>query len=342
MTSSIQADVQLGYVKESGYGTPGTVSSFVEPIEEDLAWSPTFSQGAGLRVGNRAPRADRRALVKQEVGGSFTLDVLTKGLGKLIEAAMTSAGVSTSIAGSAYQQNFTITSTDYLNSYTIQKGVPLLGGGALSPHTFNGMVCSGFEFTQPNGDLPTIKFNWSGKGYDTSTSLASPSYIASTTVQSFTGASLTVGGSVTAATTTALATGGTAAANVREFSLKFDNNLDTNGFNLGGGGSRSRQPAVGLRTITGSMTAEWDATTFRDIFLNQTDTAIVYTLLGSTAISGSDYPALQFHIPLARFEGEIPKSNAGDVITQSIDFTVLDNGTLSPLIVSIVTAETAI
>ena len=339
---TIQADAQLGLVKESTYGTPVTVANFYELVDESLDWSPTFAQGAGLRVGNRAPRADRRTLVKQEVGGDFTVEVISKSLGKLFEAATTQAGVSTLIAGSAYQQNFTVTSTDYLNSYTIQKGIPPLGGGASNPHTFNGMVCSGFEFTQGNGAIPTVKFSWMGKGYDTSTSLAVASYPTTTQISSFTGATLTVGGSVTAATTTALATGGTASVDVREFSLKFDNNLDTNGFNLGGGGSRSRKPAVGLRTITGSMTAEWDAVTLRDLYLNQTDTPLVYTVAGSTLISGSAFPTVQFHLPDVRFEGEIPKANAGDVITQKIDFTVLDNGTLSPMIVSIVTAETTI
>lgn len=339
--SNIQADLQLGLKAETTFGTGVTVDAFYEPTEESLKKMVVTKQGAGLRVGNPSARSDRRVIVKTDVSGDFTVEVLTKTMGKLMKAAF-GQGTSTQITGAAYQQVFTPVATDYLPSYTIQKGVPLLGGGVISPHTFVGMVCSGFDFEQGAEDIPTITMHWVGKDMATATSLASPSYVSGSALQAFPGVSITVGGSVTPPDTTTLASGGTAVSNVRDFSFSFSNNLDSNGWNFGSSGTRSRVPAIGIREITGSFTAEFDAVTLRDAYLAQTGVPIVVTLATSTAITGSHYPTFQLYLPEVKLDGEIPVANAGDVITQSVDFTVLYDGTNQPAQVCIVTAETAI
>ena len=339
-----QLDAQIGFKKESSYGVAVTVDSFVEFTAEDLTWTPTFAQGAGMRVGQRIDYSDRRVLVKQEVGGSFTVEGQTKGLGKLFEAALGGTGTSSQIGGTAaYQQVFTPTATDPLSSYTIQKGIPPLGGGTTNPHTFTGMVCSGFTLTADNAGIPTIQFAWMGKGIDTAESLATASYATGVAELSFIHGAVTVGGSVTVPTSTALATGGTATANVRDVNISFDNGLDSDGFNFGAAGSRSRKQALGKRSISGSMTVEYDSNTLRDAWLAQTDLAVVLTFTTSTAIAASNYPTLQITFPLVRLEGDIPQANGGGVVTQSVDFTVLDGRVAThPMYVAIVTAETAI
>lgn len=339
--SSIQADLQFGLKKETTYKTGVTVDAFFEPTEESIKKVLTTKQGAGLRVGNPTGRSARRVVVKTDVSGDATFEVLSKSMGKLMEAAFGSA-TSTQISGAAYQQVFTPVPTDYLPSYTIQKGVPLLGGGVISPHTFVGMTCSGFDFSQSAEDIGMITTHWVGADMATATSLASPSYPSGTVLLGFTNAAITIGGTVTPPTTTALATGGTAVSNVRDFTFTYDNNLDTNGWNFGSTGTRSRPPAVGLRAITGSFTAEFDAVTLRDAYLAQTGVPIVVTLTGTTAIAGSNYPTFQLYLPEVKLDGEVPSANAGDVITQSIDFTVLYDGTNLPAQVVIVTAETAV
>jgi len=338
-----QLDAQIGYKKESVFGTGVVVDAFAEFVEEDLTWIPTFVQGAGMRVGQRLDFADRRVEGKREVGGSFTVEGQTRGLGKLFEAAFGGAGTSTLVAGSAYQQLFTPTANDFLESYTIQKGVPPLGAGATSPHTFTGMVCSGFELTAPNAGIPTIKFNWMGRNITTATALATASYPASVEELSFIHGAITIGGTVTVPTTTALASGGTATVNVRDASLTWDNGLDSDGFNLGSAGVRSRKPALGKRSLTGSLTVEYDSNTLRDAYLNQTNLAVVLTFTTTTLISGSSFPALQITIPVVRLEGDIPQVAGGGVVTQTISFTALDGRVAAhPVYVAIVTAETAI
>lgn len=335
-----QQDAQIGFKKETTFKTPVTVDAFVEFTEEDLSWTPTYSESASMRVGRRVQASDRRVITKEETGGSFTQELLTKGHGKLFEAAL-GTGVSTVASGSAYQQLFTPAVDDFLPSYTIQKGVPLLGGVS-SPQTFAGMVCSGFELTAGNGELPTIKWNWVGASVATGTALATATYASGTSILSFVHGSLKVGGSVTPPTTTALSSGGTVAADIRDLSLTYDNGLDTNGWFIGSG-QRGRKPALGLRSITGNMTAEYDSNVLRDAFIAQSDLALVLRFQFTTAITGAFYPTIEITIPNIRLNGELPMAAGGDVITQAIDFVGLDGRTAAhPIYVAVVTAETAI
>lgn len=340
MTTQLDASINLK--EETTFGTGVTPDSAYAYIEEDFQFNQTFAQGVGHRAGARFPAAADRVLTRQEAAGSLTVEATTKGLGKLFRAAV-GGGVSNLISGSAYQQLFQPTAGDYLPSYTIQKGIPLLGGGAVQPHTFTGMVCSGFELTAPNNGIPTIKFNWVGKDMVTATALASLTYPSGASLFSNVFGSIQMGsGALTPPTTTALASGGTATVNVRDAQLTFDNALDSEGFNYGAAGKRSRKPVVGWGALTGSLTVEFDSAATRDWYLNQTNLHLVLTFALTTAISGSNYPTLQIAIPNIRLEGEIPNSTFDGPVTQSVGFTVLDNRTDSPFYVAIVTAETAI
>lgn len=344
-----EQDYQIMAALESSYGVKATPTRTVEFTEETFDWEPDFVQGAGLKYGKTMDLSSRRVLGKSAVGGDFTVEALTKGIGWAFQAAL-GAGSSTLIggAGTAYQQLFQLGTSDYLPSYTIQKGIPPLGGGALVPKTFLGMQCSGFELVAGNAGIPTIKFTWAGKSVDTASSLATAAYPTGVKELSFVNASLVVGGVVTPPTATALgsSTGTLGLVNVRDVDFTWDNGLDTNGYNFGGAGQRSRPAALGTRKGTGTMTAEFTDTGLEAAFLAQTDLGLVLTYALSSAsdlISGSSYPALQLVLPELRLEGELAKSAGGDVVTQSIGFTALDGQVAaSPVYVAIVTVETAI
>ncbi len=336
-----QHDSAITLKKETTFGTAATVD-YSPPgvIETDIEYMPTFQQGVSP-YGARVASSAARVMVKSEVGGSFSIEGRTKGLGKLFEAAL-GVGTSTIITGSSYQQLFTPLVDDYLPSYTIQVGVPPIGGGAAYPHTYAGMVCSGFELTADNAAIPTIKFNWVGKSMSTATSFVTPAYPASNVPFSFVGGYV-YSGTITAPTTTALAAGNSTLANIRSINLTYDNGLDTEGFNFGAAGTRSRKPVVDLRTISGTITAEYTDNTFRDAFVNQTDVGIVLRFQTTTAISGANFPTLEITIPVTRLEGETPKPVSSGAVTQTIPFTGLDGGVFThPIYVAIVTAETAI
>jgi hypothetical protein len=321
-----QLDASVGLKVESTYGTPVTVDHFLEFTDESFDWNPTFVQGVGSRVGARIVRAARRKLGKQMVTGDVTVEAGSKGQGILLSAAFGTVVSTQRATTGVYQHNFTPTTTDYLSSYTWQKGIPLIGGGATTAITIPGCVCGSIEFANSSSDKLMITTSWNGREVQTGVAYAAPSYPTPVEPLIFSDGSITIGGTVTPATTTLLATGGTAVANVRDISIKFDNNIDDGGFNLGGAGKRSRKPVIGLTLVTGKITVEYDSNTMRDALLAQTDLALVATWLGQVTIgSGSDKPALSVHLRDIRLEGELPQYNGGAPVVQEMDFTAFDD-----------------
>lgn len=339
-----QLDSSIGFKKEGAFGTGVTVDRFLEFTEESLDFSRTYYQGSGQRVGSRVARSGRRILTKDGVTGDISLEVPTRGIGAFLELLFGVAS-STLVTGSTavYQQLFTPIKNDFLPSATIQKGIPRLGANVVDAYTGHGMVCSSFELSCANAEVLKLKTSWVGKELVTDTAYAAPSYPAVLDLFSFTGAAITVGGTVTVPTAEALSSGGTEVANIRDFSFTFGNGLDSGGYNMGGGGKLTRPPAVGAAEVKGKVTAEYDSTTFRDAVANQTALALTARFEGPTDIEAGFKPTLEIVLPDIRFEGELPKAAGGDVITQGLDFTAFDGLVASSAVYVVVrTADTAL
>lgn len=342
--STTQLDASIGLsTAETTYGTAVTVSKFFEFLDESLDANLTYTEDLGYRVGTRTSRGQRRQLSKFEAGGDIDMVACSKGMGALFKAAL--GTVTTTQRGSTgvYQQNHTPATADFVSSYTLQKGVPPLGGGSTVAYTFPGAICEGFELACPNGEQATLKTTWKAKDCVSDVGYAAPSYPTGLEVFTFVSGDITIGGSVTMPTTTELGTGGTAVANIRDFTVTYANNTDDDGFNLGSAGRRSRKNALGRAVITGTFTAEFDATTYADAYLNNTSLEVVLTLQGETVIgSGSDVPALQVVLTDVRLNGELPKvPGGGAVITQSVSFEALYDTTNAPITVVYVSTDSA-
>lgn len=331
-----QLDSSIGIKKETTYGTAVTVDHFPEFLSESFEWKPSYMVGKGLRPGSRVSRVERRVLGKNWAEGDLEIEACTRGAGIFWEALLGSSTSTIIGAGPAYQHNFTLTNTDPFPTYTIQKGIPLMNGGAVQPHTFAGSACTRGTISVPNGEVVTLRTSWNSRGVDTATAYAAPSYI--TTGQelfNFFQATLTLGGVVVQPTTTALASGGTVVNNVLDFSLDVDNKLDANGFAFGSAGKQARRPHLGYTEITGKITAEFDSVTLRDLYMSNTAVPLTITITTATQLQTSVFNTLQIVIPNLKLDGELPKATTDGVIKQSIGFTVLDGGTpgVSPLTV---------
>lgn len=337
-------DCSIGLGEESDYGTGVTVSKFPEFLDEKLVWNPTFVQGAGMRVGSRVARASRRGLGKQSAGGDINLELVTKGMGVFFKALF-GAVTSTAVPGQSgvFQHLFTPATTEPLPSFTIQKGIPTLGGGATTPMTFNGAVCKSGELSAATGDIVKLKTAWDAREVRTDVAYAAPSYAVNPELLTFIHGTIKVGGTVIPPTTTALASGGTAAANISSFSFSWDNKIDDKGFNFGNAGKRGRRPVTdGLAELKGKIVAEYSDTVLRDAYLAQQQLSIVLTFQTSLTIGTSAKPTLEITIPVVVLEGELPSASGGKVVEQSIDFTGLDGLSGSPIYVAIVSTDTTV
>lgn len=310
-------DLSIGGAIETTYKTPVTVTRWweIDPTAEALGWTKTVKVGKGARVAGRLARSARRVVPFAQGDGSFGLEAVSKGLGILYQAAL-GAGVSTLVSGSTYQQLFTLGDTP--PSLTLQKGLPEVGG-TVDPYTYAGCMVSSFELDFTNVDIVMLKFTWDIADLATATGYATPSYSTSPTLWNFSQGAIYTG-TFTAPTTTALASGATQMADIRGGSLVLNNNLS---FRPNLGASRKVKPTVGLRDLTGKLTAEYDVTTYRDAVLNETPMCLVLTYTGAALSTGNEI--LQVVIPEVKFDSPLPVANGTDLITTDFSWSAYDN-----------------
>lgn len=318
-----QLDCSIGIKVESAYGTPVTVDQHLEFTSESLGATLEYAQSEAMRAGYRVRRARGRVLGKVMAGGNIGLEVGTKGFGTILRAALGDV-TSTLVESGVYQQVHTPEAADFPPSFTLQKGVPLLGG-AVQALTYPGAMCNSIEFTATEGQVVTAETEWTAKEELDDVALATLTYPAALDLFSFVHGALVLGGTLTKPSTTALASStASASANVRDVKVKWSQGLDSDGHNIGGAGKRSRAQAAGWGEISGTMTVEFDAVTLYEAWRDNTPMALLLTFTHPTLIGATAYPVLQVVVPAIYLDGETPKANGGGVITQSVGFTGLD------------------
>lgn len=338
-------DHQLGWKIESTYNTPVTVDRFGEFLPaSQLEWDANTVQGKGLRVGSRTARSARRVGLVGKGSGKIELEIASKGLGTLLQAAF-GIGSSTLVSAGLYQQNFNTEVTgSYLPSLTIQEGI-VKPGGAVDTYTAAGCTFSKFEIEMPGDGIAKFSGDIDFMSLATGTALATATYPTSPTLYASgmpTAGAMQVNGTLTAPTATALASlASSINVSVKSWKLSVDHSIDTKRDKLGG---RS-QPTAGECKITLTTSVEYDATTgtvFRDALIGQT---IVPILLNATTseVIGAGNAAMQVVIPAAYIsKGSIPQPSNGEVITTDIEWDVLDNLTNDPLALCLRTADAAL
>lgn len=341
-----QMDCSIGIKAESTYGTGVTVDQFLEFTDESFDRNATWAQSSAMRVGRRGELAARRSLGNEGWQGSLTVEPAIKGFGILLNAAF-GAVTNTAVpsATGAYQQVHT-PSTSTVNSYTIQKGIPLIGG-ATTAMTFLGAVCKSIDFSASAGEIVSVATEWAGIEVGTATAYATPSYPSYSAgvdpLFTFVHGAITIGGTVTNPTTTALATGGTAVANVTKFSLKYEQGLDDGGRGLGGAGKLTRKPVPGNAKVSGSLSVEYDSATMRDAYMDQDRLALVLTFTHDTQIgTGTPVDAvLQLVVPVIVLDNGLPMASNGDPVVTDQAFTGLEDGSSSLMYAVYRTTDTA-
>lgn len=340
---STQLDFSVGMALETTFGSAVTVTRFPES-EAKAKYDVTTVDGKGLRPTKGVRRTSRHSIVKFEGSGDIEVEANTRGLGMLLNAVMGSVTSTTISSTTAYQQVHTLSVTDPHPSYTIQEVLPVIGGASTYPHTFVGCTFDSLELSAKEADIVQAKFSFMARQLRTDVAAAVASYPASDALLTFAHAAIVTSGTLTAPTSTALASlSGTAAENVTDFSLTVKRNLDKKGFNVGGAGLRSRRPQLGRPEITGKLTVEYTDNTLRDAYLAQTPVPIVLTFTHDSTIVAGIAPVLQIVLPAVLLKGEVPASNGGEPITQSIDFEAFDNGVAAqPIWIVYRTLDTAV
>jgi hypothetical protein len=329
----------LGIAKET---TPGTIVSptrWLEFNSETLGLSKVIVQGQGLRGGGLYPRLGRRVVPGRNAGGDIVLDVATNGMGLLYEAML---GTSTSslLSGTTYQQVFT-PGPLLGKSLSVQKLVPQRDG-TLKPFTYNGCKILTWSLACAKDQIATLTVTLDAWDEVTTTAAGTPSYSTTSNVFHFLQGSLIVGGTVATTTGVAALTGGTAVAGVTGATIAGGSALESGSANRYINGKVEQVP-TGWRDITGSLDLDFiNQSDVYDVYNTDAATAVQLKFVGTTPISGSNYPTLEVLIPGIHFDGETPKVGGPGTINLKAAFTGGDDGVNAPVQIRVLTSDATV
>jgi hypothetical protein len=267
---------QAGFAVESTAGTFATPTKFLELVSEDVRAPTNVITRTGIRAGRRTMHGS--VVVGHNVNGPLTVPLTANTLPTLFRAAL--GGVSTSGSGPYTHVITPGTLTD--DTLTLQVGRPR--GSSTTVDVANNLGCSvdGFNFTASVGDTnqQNITFDITGMQRETSSALASASYASGSGGFYWTQASVSVGGS---------------ARDVTSFGITYANNLrkDYKTISATAAGRSRLARENGKRTITGTLSCDYDATTLRDAVAAGTNLAFSATFSDGThsiVFAGNIFP----------------------------------------------------
>ncbi len=335
---------QVGFVAESVWGTPVTVTKFPEFLSESLNWEPTWLDSAGLKAGQAYKRVTRVVQSRKAVSGGLEIEVPDKGFGLLLKHALGSTITVPTIIGAttAYKQIHT-PGTKVGLGLTIQVGRPQTNG-TVQAFTYEGCKVGGWEFSVSDGEIAKWSFDLDGQDMSTATALAAASYTAGTGVFSFADASLfKLGGTAsTAAGETTIASGVSVATIVRGFNLRNETGMANERFGLGNAGLKNEQIENAIPTITGSLEGEFtDRTEIYDAMKSNTTKALQLDLAHGDAGGGNPF-LLSFILPAVKFKSANVNVGGPDIVPQAIDFEAYDDAVNPPLQVKLVSTDSVL
>lgn len=331
--------VSLNFRAESTYGTYLAPNRALEFDDEGLDFAPTWSDGNGLRVGALTDLDYRSVETSRAGSGPVKIAAQTKGLGVLLDAAHGSS-TSTLVSGSTYQQVHQFGTSPA--SLCIQKGIPQTTAGTVDALSFLGCMVDSWSFDGSGDAVPMFEFNFDIRDIDSLQSFAALTYptLLPTSIYSFEHVAAGYGGSLTTPTTTALASGPTAATNFRDFKFEVKNNLVRRP-NVGLGGLTAK-PQPGRREVTGSFTAEYEnMTSYLADYRANTSRPLLVTYTSAEALSTGN-ATLQFAFPAIKLRSGVPVANGDEIITVEHKFKAYATATLPALYTVVRTSDTAL
>lgn len=335
---SSSTDHRWGMKEETTFGTPVTVDRFYPWLDVEPDWDNRlrYAQGLASGGGARTVLANRVVVPQGQGMVKVKAELESKQGGVLLRAGIGMSTV-TAITGGSQQVFHRGLTTGYMPGHTIQV-VDVTNPGADYVLTYAG--CSAVKTTieQPEDDIPTIEVEFDALSLSTATAAATASYVSSSALFDASQASAGLGGSFTAPTNTALATGPTAFADLRSFKLEIDHKLQTGGRVLGAARSR---PLAGIPEYSWSGTAEFNSTTMQAAYI--VGTSLPFQCTWTTAeVLGAGVSQLQMAIPVLKLTKGMPKIKPGEVVTAELDARVFNDGTNRDIYLVYRTLDTAL
>lgn len=317
---------QFGMAAESTYGTPVTVTRFLEMQKEGVKndVGKHFSRGTKDLV----VRSSRSRTYSKGCMGTIEFEVMNKGFGLLLQHCLGSGSVAQVGATDEYDHTITVDLTNgkFGRMATVQIGRPDVGG-TVRPFTYAGGKVVEFEFSSELDGPLLLSTTWDFQSETTGTALASASYPSSP--QSF----IFIDG--------AMEIDGVAVA-VKSGKIGGKWALDTDRRFLGAITTKKQPIANGELEITGELVLEFESLTEYAKFVAGTQSALeLRWAFGEIGSTGEPYH-LTMTVPVVEYTGETPNVESSEVLLQTLPFKALYNGTDNPWTIVYSTSDTAL
>lgn len=362
MTASVVGsglNSQLLGITEATFGVAPTLTNPTcwEFKSETLEGKKTTVQGEGLHAGGLYNRARRRVLTNWDAGGGIVMDLPSNKLNLLLKMMMGSADTSVLATNGTLAQIASTTAWSAVHipgnveghSFTLQKGVPTTAG-VVQPFTYVGCKVTDWEIACQTGEIAQLTLTvdarneLGGAGNSDPLNGSVPALGTwtdpATDLFHFREATLSTGATVT--TTSNVSSGnftGDALGQVKSISVKQSMALDTTRYFLGSNGFKGEQIENGLRSITGSFVIEWDTTAMYNAFAADTPMSLLLSFVGPQIGVSTHNEELDILIPAIKLDGEAPKIPGPAVVTQSVNFSGLDDETNNPIQITYTTSD---
>lgn len=334
---------QLGFAEETVYGTRVTPNKFLYFNSEGIQQNVEYTESSALGGSNFVMLASRSVRFRKGATGPVELEMQNKGMGVLLRHMHGTASAPLTPAGGTLARFYRFNLGDlFTRSLTVQVGRPSTDGVVRPFDYVGGKITEWSLRTEVDGVAilsPTFDF----QDEQTNQTLATPTFATGLQLFHWAGASLTLGGTLTVGTSTALTSVATGAATpIMNLEINRSNGLKTDRY-LIRGNTLKREPIQNeIGGLSGSFDAEFDDMTNYNRFVNGTVGVLQARWVCDTLIEGAIPFELRMTFPAVRFEGETPNVGGPDVLTHSLPWTALDDGVNGAVITEYVTTDTAL
>jgi len=298
---------QLGFVAESTYGTPVTVTRPLEFVSESLRARPVYHQSEGIRPGRRfgAPRYQTR----QDAGGNVRFEVPTSGAGLLFKHLLGAVATDEPETG-VFTHTYTPGPLAGL-SLTMQKGVED-AAGTVRPFTYTGVKILGMDFSVGQDSVLMCDMEIDAREERTNVSAATLSYSTPNLYRFEQGT---------------VSKDGVALASVKSVNSAFiRNSLAVDRYFLGGGGLKAEPKNTPADQIGGSLVCEFqNLTDFYTAWRDETTVEVELEFVTDVDLDDADFETFRITYADCRFDGDTPQvSAAADLVDVTVPFVGFD------------------
>jgi tail tube protein len=321
----------FGFAVETTYGTYVAPTKWVESSKPELRKVKNTVQGGAMAAGRYVQAGSMRTVTTKAGGGTIAMEVYNKRMGHLLNGLMGGTVTPTQQGGTAaYLQTHPLADPTG-KFYTMQTGVPDLGGTA-RPYTFLGSKITAIEFSCGIDQNLTAAITVDSRDVTEAETLAAPSYATGVNVFHFAQSTVKLGTYASEAAITG----------VRKMSVKIERPSRTDRFYMGNAGLKSEPIINDYAKITGTLEADYiTKADLADRFAADSSTALVWEFVGPL-IAGSFFETFRIKVPMIFFDGDTPILDGPDVVTGPYPFTGQYDLTNAAATIEYISTDTAL